>query len=302
MAWIAAAILGAGALGAGASIFGSTSQVSAEQQAIQQQKQLYELGLTRQGAYLGDARALTSPFIDAGQGSLSWYDYLTGAGGAPAGSIPYTSTGPGGNQITIGGAGSAFNPLTAPLTAPFTAASLPSTPGYQFDLSQGLKSTQSGYAAEGLGSSGAALKGAASYATGLANNTYNSQLQNYLMQNQQIANMLLGGGQIGATAAETMAQLYGGAGNAALGGAVNTGSGVASSTAGIGNALAGGAAGVSGSIGNSLTSAILLSRLLGQNNPATPTSGPLNTSPYFNNALLSSDQSLAAYNTGGGLY
>lgn len=55
-------------------------------------------------------------------------------------------------------------------------------PGYQFTLGQGLESVQNGFAARGLGTSGAALKGAANYATGLANNTYQSQvanLQNY---------------------------------------------------------------------------------------------------------------------------
>jgi hypothetical protein len=51
-------------------------------------------------------------------------------------------------------------------------AALQQAPGYQFALDQGLKSTQSGYAARGLGTSGAALKGAASYAEGLAQQTY----------------------------------------------------------------------------------------------------------------------------------
>jgi hypothetical protein len=47
-------------------------------------------------------------------------------------------------------------------------------PGYNFWLDQGLKSTQSANAAKGLGVSGAALKGAGTYATGLANSYYQS--------------------------------------------------------------------------------------------------------------------------------
>lgn len=47
------------------------------------------------------------------------------------------------------------------------------TPGYQFTLQQGLKAAQSSAAARGLGTSGAALKGASTYATGLADSTYN---------------------------------------------------------------------------------------------------------------------------------
>lgn len=52
---------------------------------------------------------------------------------------------------------------------------LENTPGYQFTLQQGLESTQNSAAARGLANSGAALKGAATYATGLANDTYQSQ-------------------------------------------------------------------------------------------------------------------------------
>lgn len=262
----------AGALGAGASIFGSTEQASAESKAIEAQQQMYQTGLNVQSSDLTQASNTLSPFIQGGQNSQNWYNYLTGAGSAPAGSAATTSVGPNGQPTTVGGTGS-FNPLTAPLTAPFTAASLPSTPGYQFTLDQGLKSTQNSYAAQGLGSSGTAEKGAASYSTGLAQNTYNQQFANYLTQNQQTANMLLGGGQVGATAGETMASLYGNAGNAALGGAVGTGSGIASSTAGIGNALAGGAAGVSNSASSGLNSYIqytLMNNLLNGNsiNPA----------------------------------
>ena len=49
------------------------------------------------------------------------------------------------------------------------------TPGYQFTLAQGLKATQSAAAARGLGVSGSALKGAGTYATGLADKTYLDQ-------------------------------------------------------------------------------------------------------------------------------
>jgi hypothetical protein len=58
-----------------------------------------------------------------------------------------------------------------------TQAQLEATPGYQFTLQQGLESTQNSAAARGLGNSGAALKGAATYATGLANQTYQNQFQ-----------------------------------------------------------------------------------------------------------------------------
>jgi hypothetical protein len=62
----------------------------------------------------------------------------------------------------------------------FNASNLDQTPGYQFALQQGLKSVQNSAASRGLGLSGAQLKGATNYATGLADQTYNQQYQNAL--------------------------------------------------------------------------------------------------------------------------
>lgn len=70
------------------------------------------------------------------------------------------------------------------LFTPFNPDDLESTPGYQFIRNQGLKATQGGYAARGLGRSGAAVQGAADYASNLASTTYNDQLKNYLTQFQ----------------------------------------------------------------------------------------------------------------------
>lgn len=68
-----------------------------------------------------------------------------------------------------------------------TEQGLQQTPGYQFTLDQGLKSTQNAAAARGLGVSGAALKAASTYATGLADQTYTQQLSNY---NSQYSNQM----------------------------------------------------------------------------------------------------------------
>lgn len=59
-------------------------------------------------------------------------------------------------------------------------AQLEGTPGYQFALQQGLEATQNSYAPRGLAGSGAAEKGAANYAEGLAENTYQTNLLNPL--------------------------------------------------------------------------------------------------------------------------
>ena len=89
--------------------------------------------------------------------------------------------------------------LTAPIT--MDEATLRTTPGYQFNLQQGLKSVQNGAAARGLGVSGAAMKGAASYATGLADSTYQNQFNNANTNQTNAYNRLMGVTQLGENAA-----------------------------------------------------------------------------------------------------
>jgi homoserine kinase len=101
---------------------------------------------------------------------------------------------------------SAVNNLTtnmAKYTAPvkMDEAQLRRTPGYQFNLQQGLKSVQNAAAARGLGNSGAALKGAAAYATGLADSTYQNQFNNQVTNTTNAYNRLMGVGQLGENAA-----------------------------------------------------------------------------------------------------
>lgn len=95
---------------------------------------------------------------------------------------PYNTAGVGATadlQASLGLGGSGTNLLAAnginSLTFQPTEAQLEATPGYQFDLQQGQQAVANSNAAQGTGISGAALKGAANYATGLANNTLTTQ-------------------------------------------------------------------------------------------------------------------------------
>lgn len=125
------------------------------------------------------------------------------------------------------------------LTTPFapTIEEMMKTPGYQFTLDQGLKGVQNSYAAKGLGSSGAALKGAADYATGLADSTYNTRFTQDLTNRQNTYNMLSGVSTLGENAAaqtgSTGAQLAGNAGQALIAG----GNAQAAMYNGIGSAI-----------------------------------------------------------------
>lgn len=110
---------------------------------------------------------------------------------------------------------------------------LENQPGYQFALQQGLKSTQNAAAARGQGMSGAAMRGAAQFATGLANQTAQ---QNLLQPLQFLAglgqNAAAQTGQFGAQAAANAGQFGVGGANAQAAGQIAQGNA-------FGNALTG---------------------------------------------------------------
>jgi len=99
---------------------------------------------------------------------------------------------------------------------------LESLPGYKFTRDQGLKSVQSGYASRGLANSGAAMKGAASYATGLADSTYGNQFNRLLDVSKVGQNSAVGQG------ANTI-----GAGNATAAGYINQGNAITNAVSGV---------------------------------------------------------------------
>lgn len=106
---------------------------------------------------------------------------------------PYTALGTGAQNALLQAMG--YNPtfkdgkLTGMAVNPnsvmqqkfqFDPSNLQNTPGYQFALQQGQKAIQNSMTSRGLGLSGAQLKGASDFATGLAQQTYNDQYNNAL--------------------------------------------------------------------------------------------------------------------------
>jgi hypothetical protein len=65
---------------------------------------------------------------------------------------------------------------------PVTAANLEQTPGYQFTRDQGIRAVTNSNSASGLTGSGAQARAIAEYVTGLAQSTYNQQVQNRLAE------------------------------------------------------------------------------------------------------------------------
>ncbi|UIY28691.1 hypothetical protein LZK73_18345 [Neorhizobium galegae] len=141
------------------------------------------------GASLAGSSAQSKATKDASKLEMEMYERTR------ADLLPYNLAGQGALKDLQG----KLNFLTAPIV--MDQETLEKTPGYQFNLAQGLKSTQSGAAARGLGSSGAAMKGAASYATGLADSTYQQQFANENTNRENAYNRLMGLVQSGQNAA-----------------------------------------------------------------------------------------------------
>lgn len=158
---VAVAVLGAGVIGAGATMYGASKAAGAQSDAA-------AAAAAQQQAMYNQTRKDSLPFMQAGQ--------------------------------------NATNMLTAQLPSltkqfEMSQSNLEATPGYQFTLGQGLKATQNSAAARGLGISGAAMKGAAAYATGLADQTYQTQFNMDQVGKTNTYNKLFGVSQLGANSA-----------------------------------------------------------------------------------------------------
>jgi hypothetical protein len=142
---VAAAIIGTGVLSAGASLYGSSQAASGAKDAADQQKMMYQI-----------TRSDLDPFRQTGINALA-PAYNLATAGPTAGGRDYIDL--------------AYQNIPGRMTQ----AELEATPGYQWNLAQGLKAVQGAAAARGLGVSGASLKGAGTYASGLADSTYKTQ-------------------------------------------------------------------------------------------------------------------------------
>lgn len=144
----------AGVAGIAGAVISSQAQKSAANTQAASQQQAANL----QAAQQAQTRADLAPYNQAGQNNLdaygNWY------------------------KVTADQAGQAFNLAQDHIPQAMTEANLIQTPGYKFNLSQGMRAVSNSNAAKGLGVSGAALQGAAGYATGLADQTYQQQFSN----------------------------------------------------------------------------------------------------------------------------
>lgn len=189
---IAAAIAGA------AVISGVTSVVSGNK-AANAQKDAANQSIAEQQRQYDQTRADQAPWRTAGAGALSKLAGLYGV-----------DTGNGAAKVP-----------NSQLYDEFRA-----TPGYGFQMSEGLKAVDRGAAARGLLGSGAAVKGEARFAGGLADTTYGQ----YVNQLQSLAGVgqtaTQATSQAGQNAANNISSAYTNAGNARASSYANTGSAI----------------------------------------------------------------------------
>ena len=136
---VAAAIIGAGVVGAAGTAIAGSEAASATSGAT-------NAAISEQQQALQQQAALSAPYRALGQSAMPQLENLLGLG----------------KQGTAG-----------------IEKSLAATPGYQFELSQGLDATKNAASASGLLLSGNTLEGLDKFSTGLADSTYQQQLGNY---------------------------------------------------------------------------------------------------------------------------
>ncbi len=256
---VVTAIVGAGVIGAGAALGGAAMTSSAATSAANTQA---NAAITNQNNLLAmgkQASGMDIGAIGTVQGELS----------------PYTAVGAtAANRLNIGLANGSLTKGFAP-----TMAQLNAMPGYQFEKQQGLEATQNGFAAKGLGSSGAAMKGAGQYAQGLASTDLNNLANIYYTNQANAYNRLSGTSNMGLNAASTEGQLTANLTQAGSNALMGTATNVASLGMAGANAQAAGmigsanswANGMSG-IGNSLSNGLIAGAVLGNGNPISSAS------------------------------
>lgn len=225
----------AGGLGAAGSLGSALIGSNASQNAASQQVAMQQQALAQQKALYDQGLQTQAGYVGQAQGALN----------------PFISAGQG-----------AAGTLSNLLTPGNSAAALAQMPGFQFQSQYGTMAATNALAARGQGASAGPLATAVSqYNNGLAGTQY----FNTVGALQNLTNT-------GAGAAGTLGNIFGGAGNAALGAGINAGNSQASTLGNIGNAQASGTLGSANALSGGLTgaagsasNALLYNQLLGQN-------------------------------------
>lgn len=143
-------------------------------------------------------------------------DLLKAQNRSLASNAPFLESGTAANNMLadrLGTSGNTGATGYGELTSRFNPTDLANDPGYKFQLEQGLQARDRANAAAGNLASGAALKEAEEYGTGLADKTYNDAFTRWMQNNSQIYNTLAGQTGTGMAAAGNQAIINDNTGN-----------------------------------------------------------------------------------------
>jgi len=260
LAVIAAIGIGSAVAGAVGSSKAAGAQAKAADQAAQLQHQDQQASLAEQQRQFNISQGNLAPFLKTGTQATQQLSQLTGT--------------PGQGLLT---------PFSEQFQAP-TAAQAEQTPGYQFQLQQGLNALQNSAAARGGLLSTGTAKNINDYAQGQAASNYSQTYNRALGEYQQRYNVfegnqantfnrlsaLSGGGQtaantlgqLGQATASNVANINEVAGQQQGNSIMNAGAARASGYAGVANSITGGL--------NTIGQSVLLNQLLGSQYHTTP--------------------------------
>ncbi|PTW45587.1 hypothetical protein C8J25_107272 [Sphingomonas faeni] len=162
-------------IGAAGSVAGGIASGKGAKKAAKAQAQAQAAQIAAVEARYQDNKGLITPTVDNGKAAQTQLQSLLGLGGDPTSAL----------------------------------ATLEATPGYQFSQSQGLNAINSNAYASGQGNSGAALKSAMQFSSGLAQQNYNNyagQLGSVADRGANATNTLIGQGNAATTAINNATQ------------------------------------------------------------------------------------------------
>ena len=217
-AWIAGAALAVGAVG---TIAGSVIQGNAAKDAAQTEANAANNATALEKSMFDTTQSNLAPWLTGGQNALGALDYGLGIGSQKG-------------ATTAQGVG------YGSLTAPFTAAQYQASPGYAFQMGQGVQAVDNSAAAAGGIKSGNTLQALTQFGQGLANSDYQQAYQNYVGQQQQHYNMLSGVSGQGANAAANLGGFSGQAAGQIGSNIIGAGNSLAAGQIGVANAASGG--------------------------------------------------------------
>jgi len=260
--------------GIGASVIGGVTQASAAKKAANAQRDAAQNQVQLQERVYNDIRDLMAPYRDIGSNALSAVAYELGLGARPTiggtapeiteiTDTPAAASGPRimGNRDDRENArlSGAYNPAQPQPTTRFAVGGqmfdtrdaaqayadenrtggtdyqgFQKTPGYDFQLSEGINAIDRSAASSGGLFSGATLKAAQTYGQGLANQGYDTYLNRLTGLASSGQNAAASQGAAAQNYAAGAGQAYANMGNASAAGAIGVGNAINS---GIGNAI-----------------------------------------------------------------